>query len=201
MARKDIVVIGSKGSGFTHITQVMAKVMAEDGYELVGRIQPQSGGAVGRKLLIPPFLGSGEEKYSIATTERTEGAETLIMIDPVGRPAYSIQEMTEGGCAIVDTSSAMSKYWLRDIKAEAEKKNVRLVIVDTNEAMKDFTDVPKVRNMFLFGMAVSLSLPPLKEDTINRVLLETYGDYGGQLFKTVKAGIEHGRKIGEGEIC
>ncbi|MFQ6050865.1 MAG: hypothetical protein ACE5K4_04160 [Candidatus Hydrothermarchaeota archaeon] len=197
MSRKDIVVIGSKGSGFTHITQIMAKVMAEEGYELVGRIQPQSGGAVGRKLLIPPFLGTGEEKFSIATTERTEGAETLIMIDPVGRPAYSIQEMTEGGCAIIDTSSPISKYWLNDVKDEAKKKKIRLVLVDTNEAMKDIEDIPKVRNMFLFGMAVSLSLPSINEETISKVLLESYGDFGEKLFKTVKAGIEYGRKIGE----
>ncbi len=191
MKRKDVVIIGSKGSGFTYIAITLAKILSKAGFKLVARVQPQAGGSVGRKPLIPPFLGTGSEEYSIATTERTAGAEILIMIDPVGDPVLSIKNMSKGGIAIIDTSNPIAKYWLKDMEEVAIKNGVKLIAIDTKQVMKEFKDEPRIRNMFLMGVALKNAFPPIHSDYILQGLKEAIGAYGEQAFQTVKRGLEY----------
>ena len=117
-------------------------------------------------------MGRGDEEYSVATTERTESADLVIMLSPVGNPVSSISGMERGGIAVVDSSQPLIRYWLDRMTEEAWRRGVHLVDVDAEHLLREAKLPIEMRNMFLMGVALAIAKREVSEEVVKRVLVE-----------------------------
>ncbi|RLF13120.1 MAG: hypothetical protein DRJ97_08495 [Thermoprotei archaeon] len=193
--RVNVCVVGTKGTGFTYIAHDLCLILSSMGYKVVGRLQPQADGSVGRKWIPPPYLGRGDEDYSIATTERTEVADLVIVLSSMGNPAGLVRDARRGGVIVADTSHPNVRYWLEEMMAEAWKRGVRLVDVDSVKLLRDAGLPATMRNMFILGVALPILNPLISEHTVRGALRRAYAEEVENILPVIEAGMRYGRRL------
>lgn len=186
--RYSITIIGTKGDGFTHMAVLLSKAYAMNGYKVVGRIQPQSNGATGRKFLRAPFLGDGNEDVAIATTEKVDDADLIILIGTSGHVLHMMKNAKEGAVVIANASNAVIRRWTPVLKEIADERGIRLVDIDVRRVTPHFV------GMFLVGIATAIAPITIKDESLFAVLKELNGEeLGKRIYEVVKMGIEYGK--------
>ena len=197
MSRVNVCVIGTKGTGFTYVAHDLCLILSSMGYRVVGRLQPQADGSVGRKWIPPPYLGRGDEDYSVATTERTEAADLVIMLSSMGNPVGLVRDTRRGGVIVADTSHPNVRYWLEGMVAEAWRRGVRLVDVDSARLLRDAGLPVEMRNMFVLGVALPILNPLISERTVRGALRAAYSEEAlNRIVPVIEAGMRYGRRLG-----